>query len=250
MMERFRYRGRMRLWGRELNKPEGAGSEASSGEAVADVLRLAAERINEIVDAAERAASEINAAASERLAGSDAKDSQITRERIVAELSQSLVDRASDLRAEAGALADVLSRATERLAAQASATREPAEQAQAVAKPSQRQEPAPEPTQVRPAEGLRSPDLSARVSERFSERPGTEEQAPSGKRVPFKRRARSQRPKPDAKRPSNDGLRLLATQMAVAGSTREEIEDRLRTEFGVEDSSAIFGGLQVPGSRL
>jgi len=37
--------------------------------------------------------------------------------------------------------------------------------------------------------------------------------------------------------------------MAVAGSSRDEIESRLRSEFGVEDASAIFSGIQIPGSR-
>jgi hypothetical protein len=46
--------------------------------------------------------------------------------------------------------------------------------------------------------------------------------------------------------PPSEGIRLLATQMAVAGSTQAEIEERLRIEFGVVDADAIlyevFGG--------
>jgi hypothetical protein len=37
-----------------------------------------------------------------------------------------------------------------------------------------------------------------------------------------------------------EAARLLATQMAVAGSTREEIEARLRDEFGIVDAGSIL----------
>jgi hypothetical protein len=38
----------------------------------------------------------------------------------------------------------------------------------------------------------------------------------------------------------SEGARLLATQMAVAGSTRDEIAWRLREEFGIHDATAIL----------
>jgi hypothetical protein len=38
----------------------------------------------------------------------------------------------------------------------------------------------------------------------------------------------------------SDGARLLAAQMAVAGSSRDGIASRLREEFGIEDPSAIL----------
>ena len=38
----------------------------------------------------------------------------------------------------------------------------------------------------------------------------------------------------------SEGARLLATQMAVAGSTRDEITQRLSDEFGIHDSTAIL----------
>jgi cell division septum initiation protein DivIVA len=42
------------------------------------------------------------------------------------------------------------------------------------------------------------------------------------------------------------GARLLATQMAVSGSSREDIAGRLRTEFGIEDSTAILDAILGP----
>lgn len=47
--------------------------------------------------------------------------------------------------------------------------------------------------------------------------------------------------------PSNSdvpkGVRVLATQMATAGSTEQEIESRLRSEFGVSDPSPVLDEL-------
>jgi vacuolar-type H+-ATPase subunit H len=45
----------------------------------------------------------------------------------------------------------------------------------------------------------------------------------------------------------SDGARLLAAQMAVAGSSREEIETRLRDEFGIQDAGPILDGILGPG---
>ena len=42
------------------------------------------------------------------------------------------------------------------------------------------------------------------------------------------------------------GARLLATQMAVSGSSREEIEQRLRNGFEIEDTGAILDAILGP----
>jgi hypothetical protein len=42
------------------------------------------------------------------------------------------------------------------------------------------------------------------------------------------------------------GARLLATQMAVSGSSREEIESRLRSGFEVEDAGSILDAILGP----
>lgn len=42
------------------------------------------------------------------------------------------------------------------------------------------------------------------------------------------------------------GARLLATQMAVSGSSREEIEARLRSGFEIEDTAAILDAILGP----
>src|SRR4051794_21506120 len=41
--------------------------------------------------------------------------------------------------------------------------------------------------------------------------------------------------------PASDGVRLIATQMAIAGSTRDEIQSRLIDQFGIEDARPVLG---------
>jgi vacuolar-type H+-ATPase subunit H len=56
-------------------------------------------------------------------------------------------------------------------------------------------------------------------------------------------------PEPDLEPPSNGtpaGARLLATQMAVSGSSREEIEQRLRSGFAITDATAILDAILGP----
>jgi hypothetical protein len=47
----------------------------------------------------------------------------------------------------------------------------------------------------------------------------------------------------EERRPDAAGARLLATQLAVSGSSREEIEDRLRNRFDIEDTKAILDAI-------
>jgi hypothetical protein len=50
----------------------------------------------------------------------------------------------------------------------------------------------------------------------------------------------------DDRRTDAAGARLLATQMAVSGSSREEIELKLRNGFQVEDADAILDAILGP----
>jgi cell division septum initiation protein DivIVA len=51
---------------------------------------------------------------------------------------------------------------------------------------------------------------------------------------------------PNADRESPAGARLLATQMAVSGNSREEIAARLRNGFEIEDTDAILDAILGP----
>jgi hypothetical protein len=53
-------------------------------------------------------------------------------------------------------------------------------------------------------------------------------------------------PTPARRREGSTGARLLATQMAVSGAGREEIEARLRSGFEIEDTSEILEAILGP----
>jgi len=51
------------------------------------------------------------------------------------------------------------------------------------------------------------------------------------------------------RRGGSAGARLLATQMAVSGASREEIEERLRSGFELDDTSEILDAILGPQER-
>jgi hypothetical protein len=54
-------------------------------------------------------------------------------------------------------------------------------------------------------------------------------------------------PAPSPPDQPSEGAQLLATQMAVAGSTREEIASRLRNDFGVGDAESMLDSILGAG---
>lgn len=88
-----------------------------------------------------------------------------------------------------------------------------------------------------------------RAAEPESEEP---HEAPRLRAVDTEERTSAPAPAPqpaDAPRPDPAGARLLATQMAVSGSSREEIEQRLRNGFEIEDTDAILDAILGPEER-
>jgi hypothetical protein len=70
----------------------------------------------------------------------------------------------------------------------------------------------------------------------------------SGQREPHLRPV-ADVPQPEAPagpRSGSAGARLLATQMAVSGSSREEIAERLRSGFDIADASEILDAILGP----
>jgi hypothetical protein len=226
----------MRIFGRESVESARAGGTKSP---VSRALSISSSRIGEIVSAATAAAADIRSEADALRGSGGSTDSKISRERLVAELADSLVARAEELKRDAANLADVLERASKRLDAGAGA---PTTDSSATTE-------SPAPTEAKPAKPivvsagahrLGSGELQDKVADRFE----ASEPAPAtGRRVAFRRRS-SASPRPvQPTTPSADGLRLLATQMAVAGSNREEIEERLLKDFGVEDANSLLGDI-------
>ncbi len=169
-----------------------------------------AERLEEIVEAAERAAEKViddaEAQARQYLAQARAEADRVAGERRggASELIGSLVDQAASLRREAERLQRALEAAQAQLGDPGAARRQPDEPPEIEVEPP----PEPQPPRLRAV--------------------GDRDDSPAGSR--------------DAAA----GARLLATQLAVSGSSREEIAARLRTGFEIEDTSAILDAILGP----
>lgn len=173
-----------------------------------------AERLEAIVEAAERAAESViddaEAQARRYLAQAQAEADRLTENR-AAELSNlidTLLGQAVALRREAESLQATLEEARAQIDGQAEGD-EPA------------RPPIEEPEEPEETEVPTAPRLRAVV---FEEAPATE----------------------PGKRSDAAGARLLATQMAISGSSREEIAHRLRSGFEIEDSDAILDAILGP----
>jgi hypothetical protein len=229
-----------------LQPSSSPGSTESTGlrRAVSDVTR----RLQEIIDAAEAAAEEIRAEAKTQAAAETAEYVEerrraadaVVEEQLgaVAEATGPLTERLAELRRQAIAIAEEVDRAL-------AAIRElsfSAPPRPAVAGPSavpSSPEPAEDPRQmrsaedspqVRPAED--SPPARARPAAPVFAYPGTSASASVAEGSPE----------------SEEMILLRATQMAVAGSDRTEIERTLRLEFSIEDPSEIVSEILGPDS--
>jgi len=172
-----------------------------------------AERLAAIVEAAERAAVTVIDDA-EKQAQQHLEQARIEADRIVADRVASLGDLTDSLVAQAAAIRD---QSKQLLASLAEAKRRiAAEGGVEIA------------AVDAPAEPARAPHLSAvePVVEPIAAAPT--ELRPSGGEG------------------SAAGARLLATQMAVSGSSREEIAARLRNGFEIEDTASILDAILGP----
>ena len=68
----------------------------------------------------------------------------------------------------------------------------------------------------------------------------------AARREPHLRPVEAQPEAPSSPRSSAAAARLLATQMAVSGASREEIEQRLRSGFEIGDASEILDAILGP----
>lgn len=172
-----------------------------------------AERLAAIVEAAERAAvtviDDAEAQARRRL-----ERAQVEADRLVADRLASLTDLTDSLVAQAAAIRDhskqllaSLAEAKRRIAAEGGVEIAAVET---------------------PAQPARGPHLSA-------VEPVEEPAAAAATEL-----------RPDRGEGSAAGARLLATQMAVSGSSREEIEARLRNGFEIEDTASILDAILGP----
>ncbi|HVW46252.1 MAG TPA: hypothetical protein VHA76_04300 [Solirubrobacterales bacterium] len=193
-----------------------------------------AARLAEIVAAAEQAARQVideaEAEARERLADATEEADRIVAERLgrLATLTEELDAQAEALKRGAEALRAALAQARVELGGTDSFTgsrpvREPSPWG---AEREQRREPGPSLTVVGAAEAAPEPP--------------TPPQPPASPQP---------EPEPDPEpgvAGTSAGARLLATQMAVSGSSREEIAQRLRSGFAIVDTTAILDAILGP----
>jgi hypothetical protein len=173
-----------------------------------------AQQIRDLDAAAQRVASNIEAAA-QSLRAADAS----TRGELTASVADALVDRTAEIRNDCERLASLVSRSAKLIAEREG--RESSAALPSVPPPRPRIAPAPEPDEREAVEDV-------------SEQPEPLSDDLSDPPVPV-----------SASGGTSEGVRLIATQMAIAGSSRAEIEHRLRIQFGVVDASQalddIFG---------
>lgn len=248
----------MRFLRRDNSTSEPASAPGEQSH-VGELLDLASARISDIAAATDRASTEIKG----KLAAAPQEGSASSRDRLVAELTVSLVDRTEQLGQEAAELSALLGRARTQiessaptpdlpaLGPSAAPPADPADRASSenpfsvgessVEPPSSGPVPDPEPSdEVAKGTTDAGAAIDQQVSDRFYE-------PASGQAMPFRPRKTAPLDEPHALNGSStDGIRLLATQMAVAGSSREEIEARLRSEFDVEDASEILAEALSP----
>jgi vacuolar-type H+-ATPase subunit H len=190
-----------------------------------------AERLAAIVEAAERAAIQViddaEAQARQYLAEARAEADQVLGERLAAlgEQTDSLIAQAEEIRQRSERLLDALSAAKARLEAEVAASRNASADAGDGLRPGARTHLSAVPFEIPEPTAAPQPAPTAAV-----ERPLPPEPSQLHQGTPA-------------------GARLLATQMAVSGNSREEIAARLRNGFEIEDTDAILDAILGPEER-
>jgi hypothetical protein len=209
-----RYLERVRIFGAGTRRTRPGRAGGNETGDLDQVLAVAAASIGEVVAAAERAARQIREQTASELRTSPGAP-RIDREQLVAELAESLAQRSEALAADAREVAGILERASVKLL----------------------------PGRVQP--DAQDTDLEPRDTAPNAP-VGPEADPPQRTPTPPAFAPRPSAAAPAANRPDrpvdaalSPGIRLIAMQMAVAGSGREQIEDRLRRDFGVRDPSGV-----------
>jgi vacuolar-type H+-ATPase subunit H len=234
------------------DQPTPPGGESFQTPQPASPLResvtSAGERIQVIIEAAEKAAAGIiedaDAQARRYIEASRQRADVLADERVrvMSDLTETLIRQAELVKRQSDELLTALDSARGELASRVG-------QELSVGSP----EPAPEPPPPAPVPP-EMPQQAPRVPHLQpveSERPGLQAVEPGLGPAPEPPPAPTPAP-PPVNQPgrgpaASDGARLLAAQMAVAGSTRDEIETRLRDEFGIQDAAPILDGILGPG---
>jgi hypothetical protein len=220
------------IWRGSNEFPEGGGPppDESSGPETEAV----GSRIESVLDAAERAASGIRQDAEEwarqYMDETRRKADEMATQRVqeLSQLTDSLMNRARSVAKQSDDLISALDDAARGLLTTGGSggSAPPTASLQTSTPPAAPLPPAAappaEPAPAQPPPGRHAPEAAPPRAEPAP--PPPPPAAPSGRN--------------DSR--VSEGARLLATQMAVAGSSRDEIAWRLREEFAIQDSSAIL----------
>lgn len=205
----------------------------------------AARRVEAIIEGAEQAAGrvidEAEAKARAYLAEAEAEADRLVEDRLAAlgELTDALVAQADAIRRQAELLSNSLREAKDRLESELGAGPGVAPTAPEPAAAESELESQPEEAADREPEELNGNGSLGAEAEPPAPRLTAVEPPPAPERPSGGFGASRERGTPA-------GARLLATQMAVSGSSREEIAARLRNGFEIEDAEAILDAILGP----
>jgi hypothetical protein len=241
--------------------PGGEGYEPETRSPLREPVGSAGERIQVIIEAAEKAAAGIiedaDAQARRYIDASRQRADALADERVrvMSNLTDTLIRQAELVRRQSDELLAALDSARGELAGRIGQELSAGSPALGEAPARQADQPSAAP------QGSRVPHLQPVENER----PGLQAVQPASEPQPPPQQSPSEPPPapagptatpPESAPPTSpaaggtspsDGARLLAAQMAVAGSSREEIEARLRDEFGIQDAGPILDGILGPG---
>jgi vacuolar-type H+-ATPase subunit H len=209
-------------------------------------------RIQVIIEAAEKAAAGIiedaEAQARRYLDESRKRADRIAEERAqaIGDATDGLLERAEVLKRHSDELIRALQEASLQIGGDdaapqslaSAANPEPAGEDEPAPEPAA----APEPAPLRPRASHLKPVESPPPEEEPEPEPESHQTQDRPPQEPYAERRRSGGAIPTA------GARLLATQMAVGGSSRAEIEQRLRSDFGIENAEELLDGILGPES--
>lgn len=209
--------------------PHVAGHQAAQGPLPQGLGAQASEQVRALIEAAERTAAAIIKDA-EAQAQTYLEEARAHTDRAVAQRSQQmsaltgdLIERTEAVKRQSNELLQVLDETRRRLDDGSKPAAAPVQATPAEQEKEARPWGAEQPVQPRPAEQPR----------------------PAAEDAPLQRlkAAEAQLGKESPGNGPSDGARLLTTQMAVAGSSRAEIESRLQNEFGISDTGPMLDAI-------
>jgi hypothetical protein len=217
-----------------------------------------AARVRAIVDAAQAAAAGIlkdaEVQARRRIEGSKERAEDAAAERVedVYSVTETLVEQARKIRERSGELVQALDDAIRRVddgiepgdeAADKPGDEAGDEEAHPPASPRTQSKGGESATASLAAERQRLDEMMDRVTE-TTERLSSRVPRRRSRKVEEEKPERPQPERPQPERPEPAKIprkaRLLATRMAVAGSSRSQISDKLRSEHGIEDAGPLL----------